>query len=513
MDGALLERLSSRLALVSEPGETIVVEIPFTGEPLGRVPQATPADVRAAALRARQAQPGWASLPFAERAKSFLRFHDLLLERRDEALDLVQLETGKARAHAYEEVADAAVVARYYALHGWEHLRPRRRRGAIPGLTAAWEHRHPVGLVGLIAPWNYPLSLAISDAIPALLAGNAALLKPDPKTPFTALWVVDLLYRSGLPVDLLQVVVGDEVTGSAVVEQADYLFFTGSTAVGRLVGARAGERLIGFSLELGGKNPMVVLADADLDAAARGAVRGSFANAGQLCISFERLYVQTTVLEPFLERFIVETRRLRMGAALDFSADIGCLTSRHQLEKVEAHVRDALARGARLLAGGRARPEIGPYFFEPTILTDVAEDMRLCEEETFGPVVAVYGFDSVDEAIDRANATPYGLNASVWTRDVAAGRRVASRIRAGTVNINEAYAAAWGSVDAPMGGVKDSGVGRRHGADGIRKFTEAQTIALQRGLPLAAPAWLGEERYSRALSLLLRALKRTPGLR
>jgi succinate-semialdehyde dehydrogenase/glutarate-semialdehyde dehydrogenase len=506
VDAAMLERISSRLAPVGEPAETIPVEIPFTGATLGRVPHAMPADVSAAALRARDAQPGWAATPFDDRAQAFLRFHDLLLEGRDEVLDLVQLETGKARAHAYEEVADAAVVARYYALHGGEHLKPRRRRGAIPGLTVAWEHRHPVGLVGLIAPWNYPLSLAISDATPALLAGNAVLLKPDPKTPFTALWAVDLLYRAGLPADLLQVAVGDEDTGSAVVEEADYLSFTGSTAVGRVVARRAGERLIGISLELGGKNPMVVLADADLDAAARGAVRGSFANTGQLCISCERLYVQASIEEPFLERFTAATRRLRLGPALDFSVDIGSLTSR-------AHVGDAVAKGARLLAGGRARPEIGPYFFEPTILADVTAEMELCDQETFGPVVSVYAFESADEAIDRANATPYGLNASVWTRDAATGRRVANRIRAGTVNINEAYAAAWGSVDAPMGGVKDSGVGRRHGEEGIRKFTEAQTIALQRGLPLAAPPWLDEERYSRAMTRALRVLRRTPGLR
>lgn len=513
VDAAMLERIASRLAPVSEPGDTIAVELPFTGETLGEVPHAMPVDVGAAALRARDAQPGWAATPFDERAQAFLRFHDLLLERRDEALDLVQLETGKARAHAYEEVADAAVVARYYALHGGEHLKPRRRRGVIPGLTVAWEYRHPVGLAGLIAPWNYPLSLAISDSIPALLAGNAVLLKPDPKTPFTALWAVDLLYRAGLPADLLQVVAGDEDTGSAVVEQADYLSFTGSTAVGRVLAARAGERLIGFSLELGGKNPMVVLADADLNAAARGAVRGCFANTGQLCISSERLYVQSSIAEAFLERFTAATGSLRLGSALDFSVDIGSLTSREQLERVEEHVRDAVAKGARLLAGGRARPEIGPYFFEPTILTDVTAEMELCDQETFGPVVSVYAFESVDEAIDRANATPYGLNASVWTRNAAAGRRVARRILAGTVNVNEAYAAAWGSVDAPMGGMKDSGVGRRHGAEGIRKFTESQTIAVQRGLPLAAPPWLDEERYSRLMTRALKILKRTPGLR
>ncbi len=513
VEADLPARLARRLAPVREPRETVAVEIPSTGATLGFVPVATAGDVAEAAARARAARPAWASRVFKERAIPFLRFHDLLLQRRREVLDLIQLETGKARAHAFEEVGDAALVARYYALHGWNHLRPRRRRGAFPGFTAAWEHRQPLGLVGFLSPWNYPLSLAISDPIPALLAGNAALLKPDPKTPFTALWAVDLLYEAGLPADLFQVVVGDANTGTAVIDEADYLSFTGSTATGRLVARRAGERLIGSSLELGGKNPMIVLADADLDAAVDGAVRGSFANAGQLCISCERLYVHESITDAFLERFITATRALRLGAALDFGTDVGSLSSREQLDKVDGHVRDALAKGARLLAGGRARPDLGPYFYEPTILADVTEEMRVFREETFGPVTCVYPFGSIEEAIGRANATSYGLSASVWTRSAAAGRRLAQRLEVGTVNVNEAYAAAWGSVDAPMGGWKESGVGRRHGGEGIRRFTEAQTIAVQRGLPLAAPAWLGQERYSRAMAAVLRWLRRIPGLR
>ena len=510
---ALLERVAARLAPVADPAARIEVDIPFTGELLGTVPRAAAPDVALAAERARSVQPRWARSGFKERAAPFLRFHDLLLERQDEALDLIQLESGKARIHAFEEVADAAVSARYYALHGRDHLRPRRRKGALPGLTRALEIRHPVGLAGIIAPWNYPLSLAISDTIPALLAGNAALLKPDPKTTFTALWVVDLLYEAGLLPELLQVVAGGAEVGEAVIEEADYLAFTGGTRTGRRVARRAGERLIGFSLELGGKNPMLVLADADLDAAVPGAVRGSFANAGQLCLSSERIYVEAPVADEFTDRFVAATGWLRLGPQLDYSVDVGSLASREQLEKVSAHVEDARSKGARLLAGGRARPDLGPYFYEPTILADVTEEMRLCEEETFGPVVAVYPVGSADEALERANATPYGLNASVWTRSAVNGRRIASRIRAGTVNVNEAYSAAWGSVDSPMGGFKASGVGRRHGAEGIRKFTEGQTIAVQRGLPLAPTDWLGAERYSRVMTRALRLLKRIPLLR
>lgn len=513
MDSETLERLATRLAGRSESPAWLSVEIPFTGEVLGRLPCHGPPEVNAAARRARAAQPSWAGTPLRERSAVVLRFHDLLIARQADVLDLIQLESGKARAHGFEEVGDVALVARYYAIHGRKHLRVRRRKGAIPGLTAAWEERDPVGLVGLIAPWNYPLSLSAGDAIPALLAGNAVLLKPDPKTPFTALWAADLLHEAGLPPDLLQIVAGDASTGAAVVEEADYIAFTGSASAGRSIARRAGERLIGCSLELGGKNAMIVLADADLDAAARGAVRGAFANAGQLCIGIERLCVVDQVADAFLERFIDLTRSLRLGAGLDFGSDIGSLASREQLQRVRAHVEGALMGGARLLAGGRHRPEIGPYFFEPTILADVHEGMQLCREETFGPVVAVYRVETVDEAIELANGTAYGLNASIWTRRTSHGRRLASRIQAGTVNINEAYAAAWGSVDAPMGGMRDSGIGRRHGREGIQKFTESRTVAVQRLLPLAAPSWLGEERYSRLLSRLLRLLRRVPGLR
>jgi succinate-semialdehyde dehydrogenase/glutarate-semialdehyde dehydrogenase len=509
-----LDRLALRVTVLPGFHETVAVHAPATGRLLGTVPKGSAADVREAVRRARKAQEDWFHRRVAERAEPFLRFHDLVLERQAEVLDLIQLEAGKARKHAFEEVADTAIVARYYSHHAEHLLQPQQRQGALPGITVAWEHHQPVGVVGIIAPWNYPLSLAVTDAIPALMAGNGVVLKPDRQTPFTALWVLDQLEEAGLPAGLFQIVTGDGAElGTPLIEECDFLSFTGSTATGRKVARQAGERLIGCALELGGKNPMIVLADADVEDAVAGAIRGCFSSAGQLCIAIERLYVHESLYHGFVDRFVAAAKALRLGAGLDYGSDMGCLISAEQLAKVDAHVKDAVAKGAHVRAGGRARPDLGPTFYEPTILTGVTPEMALWSEETFGPVVAVYRFESVNDAVERANATRYGLNASVWTADAELGHRVAARLEAGTVNVNEAYAAAWASVDAPMGGFKDSGLGRRHGAQGILKYTEPQTIAIQRGLPLAAPPGVADEVYSRALTVTLKALRHVPGLR
>jgi succinate-semialdehyde dehydrogenase/glutarate-semialdehyde dehydrogenase len=293
---------------------TIPVHAPWTGAVLGAVPHCTVEDVRAAVERARAAQHAWAAMPFSDRARVFLRFHDLILARRDQILDLMQAETGKARRHALEEVLDCANVARYYAQHGARHLRTRRRRGAVLVLTRVWELQHPRGVVGIIAPWNYPLSLAIGDAIPALLAGNAVVVKPDLQTPFTALWGVDLLREAGLPADLMRVVTGPgPETGPQLIDQVNFVTFTGSTATGRVVARQAGGRLIGCSLELGGKNALVVLEDANLGRAVEGAIHACFANTGQLCISAERIFVHARIYDAFVERFAARARALRLG--------------------------------------------------------------------------------------------------------------------------------------------------------------------------------------------------------
>lgn len=510
----LLERLVGLVTVAGTDRETIAVEIPFTGETLGHVPHGGPEDVEEAARRTRAAQKSWADTSFRERKEIFLRFHNAVLDRQREVLDLIQLENGKARKHAFEEVLDTALTARYYANTARRYLKPRRRQGALPGLTATLEYHHPKGVAGFIVPWNYPLSLGISDAIPALMAGNGVVIKPDEKTPYSTLWAVDLLYESGLPPGLAQVVTGyGAELGESIVENVDFVMFTGSTRVGRIVARQAAERLIDCSMELGGKNAMIVLDDADLARTVHGAERAIFSNAGQLCISMERLYVQSGIYDEFKRRLVAHAERMKLGPDLEYNADMGSLVSADQLQKVREHVEDATRKGAKILTGGQPRPDLGPHFYEPTILEDVTDGMELWAEETFGPVAALYKFGSIDEVVRKANDSAYGLNFSLWTGDPGRGRELAVLLEAGTINVNEAYAAAWGSLDAPMGGFKDSGLGRRHGAHGIQKYTESQTVALQRGPLIGAPPGVSEELYASVMSGTLKVLRRFPGVR
>jgi len=483
---------------------------PLDGSLIASLPQAHGADVDVAFERARAAAESWKTLSFGRRKSVMMRFHDLVLEHQKTLLDVVQWETGKSRASAFDEVADIALTARYYANSAEKHLRPEKRQGALPFVTQTRVHFQPKGVVGMITPWNYPLTLPLSDAIPALMAGNGIVLKPDAQTPFSALSALHLLYQAGLPEGLFQVVVGDgPELGSAIIANANFVMFTGSTATGKIVAEQAARRLIGFSAELGGKNPMIVLDDAPLERALQGAITASFSNAGQLCMSIERLLVHEGIYDTFVPRLIAEVEKLRLGTAFDFSYEVGALISAEQLEKVQAHVTDALDHGATLLAGGKHRPDIAPYAFEPTLLTDVTEDMMLCRGETFGPVVAIYKVSSDEEAIQRANDTRYGLNASVWGSKTRA-ETVAVQIEAGSVNVNEGFTASWASTDAPMGGFKESGVGRRHGREGIQKYTDVQTVATQSGLNVAAPRGMSAEAFTRAMTQGLRLMKYLP---
>ncbi|OZM74550.1 succinic semialdehyde dehydrogenase [Amycolatopsis antarctica] len=493
-------------------GDPVRTTAPFTGQPVGTLPQATDAGARAAFARARRAQPQWAALGVHHRQRVLARLHDLVLDRQREVLDLIQVEAGKARLDAFDEVSATALVAAHYARHSARILAPRRVAGVLPVLTRAAEIRHPKGVVGIVSPWNYPLALTAMDVLPALAAGNTVVQKPDNQTALSALWLHELAQEAGLPAGVWQVVFGrGSRIGDAFVEESDHLCFTGSTPTGQDLAARIAPRLAGYSLELGGKNPMLVLADADVRQAAAGAVTACFASAGQLCVSVERIYVHEDIRAEFIREFVARAGALRLGAGLDYTAGMGSLTSPEQLATVSEHVTDAKAHGATVLTGGRPRPDVGPLFYEPTVLTGVTDRARLFREETFGPVVAVYGYSGVDEAIARANDTDYGLNASVWCGDTRAGRAVAARLKAGTVNVNEGYAATFGSVALPMGGMKRSGVGRRNGADGLLRYTESQSIAVQRGLRLRPARGVPATVWTRALTAGLRALRRLPG--
>jgi succinate-semialdehyde dehydrogenase/glutarate-semialdehyde dehydrogenase len=496
--------------------DTIPVFNPATGEEVGAVPLASPAAVAEAVARARAAQKRWAERSFSERAAVLRRFHDTILDEADRVLDTIQRETGKARRDALSEVVTVAGTARYYVAHGEGHLAERRRHATIPGLTSARVTYKPLGVVGLITPWNFPFLLSVADALPALLAGNAVVVKPSELTPLSAELGREMLIASGLHPDLFQLVHGEGAAlGPPLIAAVDYVGFTGSTAVGRKVAAAAGERLIPFSLELGGKNPMIVLADAPLQDAVTGFVSGAMCNSGQSCISVERVYVERAIYDRYLEALVERVRGLEVGWSLGWDKDMGSLISRAHTEKVWSHVEDAVAKGATVLAGGELLPALGPTFIAPTLLSGVTPEMALARQETFGPVVSIEAVDSAEEAVERANATRYGLNASVWGGDTDRALRIARRLEVGSANVN-ATLLIYNSFDVPMGGVKESGLGRRHGEHGILRYTQEQSLVESVAAAGGYEALLvhtDTPRKARALLSAFRLWRKIPGLR
>ena len=340
----------------------------------------------------------------------------------------------------------------------------------------------PVGVVGVIGPWNYPLTNSFGDAIPAMAAGNAVILKPSEVTPLSAMLMGEALRECGLPDGVYQVAPGYGETGAALIDAVDFIMFTGSTPTGKKVMERAARTLTPVSLELGGKDPMIVCADADVERAANAAVHYSMQNAGQTCISTERAYVEEPIYDRFVDLVTEKVRGLRQGAPGEAgSVDLGAVIHPPQSDIVEAHVKDAVDKGARVLAGGKRRDD-GGHFFEPTVLVDVDHDMDCMREETFGPTLPIMKVSDSQEAVRLSNDSPYGLQASVWTKDAAKGQRLARSIEAGVVTINDAQIN-YVALELPMGGWKSSGLGSRHGADGIRKYTKKQALVVTRFAP------------------------------
>jgi acyl-CoA reductase-like NAD-dependent aldehyde dehydrogenase len=436
-------------------------------------------EVSAAVSRARGAQPAWEALGFEGRAAHVQKALALLIERQEQVIDVIVRETGRSRFETVMmEIFPACDSLGYYAKNAGRILRDRKVPMHLLKTKKLLMTYRPLGVIGIITPWNGPFILSLNPSVQALMAGNTVVLKPSEVTPLSGRLVGELFRDAGLPEGVLTVVEGDGQTGAALVEAGvDKISFTGSVRTGRKVGETCGRNLIPCTLELGGKDPMVVCADADIERAAGGAVFGAFMNAGQFCCSTERVYVIDSVADEFTRRVLEKTKALKLGKEGDF--DIGPMIWPKQLETIERHVADALEKGARVLSGGRRATEVGNLFYEPTVLVDVTHDMAIMREETFGPILPIVRVKDEVEALRLANDTVYGLAANVWTKDEAKAIRLAKGIFAGSVCVNES-AITYGATEAPFGGRRTSGVGQVNGETGLRGYCFAQPILLDR---------------------------------
>jgi acyl-CoA reductase-like NAD-dependent aldehyde dehydrogenase len=465
---------------------SIEVENPASGQVIATVTVVAPGDVAELVARARRAQAGWEALGFDGRAAVMKRCQKWVSDNAERVVETIVSETGKAYEEALlAEVGYAEAAFAFWAKNAQKHLAEERVRSASPFVKGRKliVRYVPLGVVGVIGPWNYPLNNSFGDCIPALMAGNAVLLKPSEVTPLTSMLMGEMLRECGLPDNVYQVVPGYGETAQALIDEVDFVMFTGSTATGKKVMERAARTLTPVSLELGGKDPMIVCADASLERAANAAVHYSMQNAGQTCISTERVYVEEPIYDEFVRLVTDRVRALRQGVpGGPGSTDLGAMTSPPQSDIVERHVEDAVEHGARVLVGGGRRDENG-HFFEPTVLVDVDHTMACMREETFGPTVPIMKVRDAEEAVRLANDSPYGLQASVWTKDTSKGERLARRIESGVVTVNDAQVN-YVALEVPMGGWKQSGLGTRHGAAGIRKYTNAQTLLVTSFAPM-----------------------------
>jgi acyl-CoA reductase-like NAD-dependent aldehyde dehydrogenase len=459
----------------------ILVENPATGETVRSVPDLGAAAVAEMAARGRRAQPEWEAYGFDGRARVLLRAQKWLMDNAQRVADTIVSETGKTYEDAnLAEIGYAGNAFGFWAKNGPEYLADESVKSSqilVKGKKLIQRYR-PLGLIGVIGPWNYPLTNSFGDCIPALMAGNSVILKPSEITPLTSLLMAEGLRECGLPENVLQIATGRGETGAALIEHVDMIMFTGSTKTGRKVAEAAARRLIPASLELGGKDPMIVLSDADVERAANFATYFSMQNAGQTCISIERVYVEEPVYEEFVAKVSQKVRALRVGNPEGGfgTVEVGAITFPPQLDTIKDHVADAVQKGARVLAGGQQLPGAG-RFYEPTVLVDVDHTMKCMTEETFGPTLPIMKVADADEAVRLANDSPYGLGASVFSRDAARGEAVARRIEAGAANVNDAMIN-YTVLELPMGGAKTSGIGSRHGAGGIRKYCSQQAIVV-----------------------------------
>jgi acyl-CoA reductase-like NAD-dependent aldehyde dehydrogenase len=462
----------------------IPVENPATGELITYVPNLAANEIAEMVARARAAQPGWEALGFEGRGRVFRRAQKWMLDNADRVIDVVTSETGKT----VEDVQVADLGLTVSALGFWPKQGPKY---LADERVPSWSNpttigkklvvRYaPLGVVGVIGPWNFPITNSFGDCIPALMAGNSVVLKPSEVTPLSSLLMDEMMRQCGTPDGVFQVATGDGATGAALIGEVDCLMFTGSTATGRKVAKAAAEALIPCYLELGGKDPMIVCADADIERAANAASYYSMNNAGQVCISVERVYVEAPVYDEFVERVTDNIRVLRQGgpAGGPGTVDVGAVIFPPQIEIVDDHVRDAVEKGATVLTGGHIRPGAG-RFYEPTVLVDVDHSMKCMTEETFGPTLPIMKVPDTEAAVKLANDSPYGLQASVWTRDIARGEALARRMEAGVVCVNDAQIN-YTALNLPMGGWKTSGIGTRHGANGIRKYCKVQSLLVTR---------------------------------